>query len=159
MATSPTGRLNARVLGFGQDPAGELYVLTTNNTGPTGDWGGSSTGAPERRRTDSVLSRRIREHGSPLLVGTAITRSTTSSVPVIRKIVNGAGVMSPGVDGEVAEDAVLFARVRSWSSTEARLPWSGDRRKHGLGRLGGLQHADLVGPRRRTGGRSVVLPA
>jgi glucose/arabinose dehydrogenase len=39
VATSPTGRLNARVLGFGQDPAGELYVLTTNNTGPTGATG------------------------------------------------------------------------------------------------------------------------
>ena len=39
VATSPTGRLNARVLGFGQDPAGELYVLTTNNAGPTGATG------------------------------------------------------------------------------------------------------------------------
>jgi glucose/arabinose dehydrogenase len=39
VATSPTGRLNARVLGFGEDPAGELYVLTTNNTGPTGATG------------------------------------------------------------------------------------------------------------------------
>jgi glucose/arabinose dehydrogenase len=39
VATSPTGRLNARVLGFGQDAAGELYVLTTNNTGPTGATG------------------------------------------------------------------------------------------------------------------------
>jgi hypothetical protein len=39
VATSPTGRLNARVLGFGQDPAGELYVLTTNNAGPTGSTG------------------------------------------------------------------------------------------------------------------------
>jgi glucose/arabinose dehydrogenase len=39
VATSPTGRLNARVLGFGQDPAGELYVLTTDNTGPTGATG------------------------------------------------------------------------------------------------------------------------
>ena len=39
VATSPTGRLNARVLGFGQDPAGELYVLTTNNAGPSGTTG------------------------------------------------------------------------------------------------------------------------
>jgi hypothetical protein len=36
VATSPTGRLSARVPGFGQDPAGELCVLTTNNTRPTG---------------------------------------------------------------------------------------------------------------------------
>jgi glucose/arabinose dehydrogenase len=39
VATSPTGRLNARLLGFGQDAAGELYALTTNNTGPTGATG------------------------------------------------------------------------------------------------------------------------
>jgi glucose/arabinose dehydrogenase len=39
VATSPTGRLNARVLGFGQDPAGELYALTTNNAGPSGATG------------------------------------------------------------------------------------------------------------------------
>jgi glucose/arabinose dehydrogenase len=39
VATSPTGRLNARLLGFGQDAAGELYVLTTNNTGPSGTTG------------------------------------------------------------------------------------------------------------------------
>jgi glucose/arabinose dehydrogenase len=39
VATSPTGRLNARLLGFGQDTAGELYALTTNNTGPTGTTG------------------------------------------------------------------------------------------------------------------------
>jgi glucose/arabinose dehydrogenase len=39
VATSPTGRLNARLLGFGEDAAGELYVLTTNNTGPTGTTG------------------------------------------------------------------------------------------------------------------------
>ncbi len=39
VATSPTGRLNARLLGFGQDAAGELYALTTNNTGPTGTTG------------------------------------------------------------------------------------------------------------------------
>jgi hypothetical protein len=36
VATSPTGRLNARLLGFGQDAAGELYALTTDNTGPSG---------------------------------------------------------------------------------------------------------------------------
>jgi glucose/arabinose dehydrogenase len=39
VATSPTGRLDARLLGFGQDAAGELYALTTNNTGPTGTTG------------------------------------------------------------------------------------------------------------------------
>jgi glucose/arabinose dehydrogenase len=39
VATSPTGRLNARLLGFGEDAAGELYALTTNNTGPTGTTG------------------------------------------------------------------------------------------------------------------------
>jgi hypothetical protein len=39
VATSPSGRLNTRVLGFGQDPAGELYVLTNNNAGPTGATG------------------------------------------------------------------------------------------------------------------------
>jgi hypothetical protein len=39
ISTSPTGRLNARLLGFGEDAARELYVLTTNNTGPTGTTG------------------------------------------------------------------------------------------------------------------------
>jgi hypothetical protein len=39
VATSPTGRLGHYVLGFGQDPAGELYVLTTDQTGPTGTTG------------------------------------------------------------------------------------------------------------------------
>jgi hypothetical protein len=39
VATSPTGRLNARLLGFGEDAAGELYVLTTNNAGPSGATG------------------------------------------------------------------------------------------------------------------------
>ena len=39
VATSPTGRLEQRVLGFGQDPAGEMYVLTTENSGPTGTTG------------------------------------------------------------------------------------------------------------------------
>ena len=39
VATSPNGRLNTRLLGFGEDDAGELYVLTTNNTGPTGTTG------------------------------------------------------------------------------------------------------------------------
>jgi hypothetical protein len=36
IARSPTGRLGHFVLGFGQDPAGEMYVLTTDQTGPTG---------------------------------------------------------------------------------------------------------------------------
>jgi glucose/arabinose dehydrogenase len=35
VATSPTGRLGHYLLGFGQDPAGELYALTTDQTGPT----------------------------------------------------------------------------------------------------------------------------
>ena len=39
IATSPTGELGHRVLGFGQDGAGELYVLTTDNVGPTGTTG------------------------------------------------------------------------------------------------------------------------
>jgi hypothetical protein len=39
IATSPTGRLGHFVLGFGQDPAGEMYVLTTDQTGPTGTTG------------------------------------------------------------------------------------------------------------------------
>jgi glucose/arabinose dehydrogenase len=39
IATSPTGRLGHYVLGFGQDPAGEVYVLTTDQTGPTGTTG------------------------------------------------------------------------------------------------------------------------
>jgi glucose/arabinose dehydrogenase len=39
IATSPTGRLGSYVLGFGQDPAGEMYVLTTDQTGPTGTTG------------------------------------------------------------------------------------------------------------------------
>jgi glucose/arabinose dehydrogenase len=34
VATSPTGRLGHYVLGFGQDLAGEMYVLTTDRTGP-----------------------------------------------------------------------------------------------------------------------------
>jgi glucose/arabinose dehydrogenase len=39
VATSSSGRLNARLLGFGEDDARELYVLTTSNTGPTGTTG------------------------------------------------------------------------------------------------------------------------
>jgi glucose/arabinose dehydrogenase len=39
IATSPTGRVGAYVLGFGQDLAGEMYVLTTNQTGPAGTTG------------------------------------------------------------------------------------------------------------------------
>jgi glucose/arabinose dehydrogenase len=39
VATSPAGRLGHYVLGFGQDPAGEMYVLTTDQTGPTGTTG------------------------------------------------------------------------------------------------------------------------
>jgi glucose/arabinose dehydrogenase len=39
IATSPTGELGHRVLGFGEDGAGELYVLTTDNVGPSGATG------------------------------------------------------------------------------------------------------------------------
>jgi glucose/arabinose dehydrogenase len=39
ITTSPTGRLGHYVLGFGQDPAGEMYVLTTDQTGPSGTTG------------------------------------------------------------------------------------------------------------------------
>jgi glucose/arabinose dehydrogenase len=39
IATSTTGRLGHYLLGFGQDPAGEMYVLTTDETGPAGTTG------------------------------------------------------------------------------------------------------------------------
>jgi glucose/arabinose dehydrogenase len=39
IATSPTGRVGHYVLGFGQDLAGEMYVLTTDQTGPSGTTG------------------------------------------------------------------------------------------------------------------------
>jgi glucose/arabinose dehydrogenase len=39
IATSPDGELHHRVLGFGQDPRGEVYLLTTDNTGPSGTTG------------------------------------------------------------------------------------------------------------------------
>jgi glucose/arabinose dehydrogenase len=39
IATSPTGRVGHYVLGFGQDLAGEMYVLTTDQTGPAGTTG------------------------------------------------------------------------------------------------------------------------
>lgn len=39
VATSRTGRLDHYVLGFGQDLAGEMYVLTTDQTGPNGTTG------------------------------------------------------------------------------------------------------------------------
>jgi hypothetical protein len=39
IATSPSGRLDAFLLGFGQDPAGELYVLTSERAGPSGTTG------------------------------------------------------------------------------------------------------------------------
>jgi len=39
VATSPSGRLDAFVLGFGQDPAGEMYVLTSERPGPSGTTG------------------------------------------------------------------------------------------------------------------------
>jgi hypothetical protein len=39
IATSPTGRLGEYVLGFGLDPHGEMYVVTKQETGPTGTTG------------------------------------------------------------------------------------------------------------------------
>jgi hypothetical protein len=39
VATSPTRRLGHYVLGFGQDLAGEMYVLTTDEAGPSGTTG------------------------------------------------------------------------------------------------------------------------
>ena len=39
LATSPTVRLGHYLLGFGQDPSGEMYALTTDQTGPTGSTG------------------------------------------------------------------------------------------------------------------------
>jgi glucose/arabinose dehydrogenase len=39
VATSPTGRLGHYLLGFGQDPSGEMYALTTDQTGPSGNTG------------------------------------------------------------------------------------------------------------------------
>ena len=37
--TSPTGRMNSRLLGFGEDTAGEVYALTSQNAGPSGTTG------------------------------------------------------------------------------------------------------------------------
>jgi glucose/arabinose dehydrogenase len=39
IATSPSGRLDHYLLGFGQDPAGEMYVLTSDEQGPSGTTG------------------------------------------------------------------------------------------------------------------------
>jgi glucose/arabinose dehydrogenase len=39
VATSPTGRLGHYLLGFGQGSDGEMYVLTTDQTGPSGTTG------------------------------------------------------------------------------------------------------------------------
>ena len=39
VASSPDGELHHRVLGFGQDPRGEVYVLTTDSSGPSGTTG------------------------------------------------------------------------------------------------------------------------
>jgi glucose/arabinose dehydrogenase len=39
IATSPSGRLDHYLLGFGQDPAGEMYVLTSDQQGPSGATG------------------------------------------------------------------------------------------------------------------------
>jgi hypothetical protein len=39
VATSPTRGLDHYLLGFGQDLAGEMYVLTTDEAGPSGTTG------------------------------------------------------------------------------------------------------------------------
>jgi hypothetical protein len=39
VAGRPDGRIGEFVLGFGQDSAGEVYVLTSDTTGPTGTGG------------------------------------------------------------------------------------------------------------------------
>ena len=39
IANQPNGRLNHRVLGFGQDTEGEVYVGATLNLGPSGNTG------------------------------------------------------------------------------------------------------------------------
>ena len=39
VANRPSGRIDHYVLGFGQDLSGEVYVLVTENTGPTGNTG------------------------------------------------------------------------------------------------------------------------
>src|SRR5687767_14158543 len=39
VANRPSGRIDHYVLGFGQDSSGEVYVLVTENTGPTGNTG------------------------------------------------------------------------------------------------------------------------
>ncbi|MPZ63305.1 MAG: hypothetical protein GEU93_18875 [Propionibacteriales bacterium] len=39
VANRPSGRLDHFVLGFGQDSSGEVYILATENTGPTGNTG------------------------------------------------------------------------------------------------------------------------
>jgi len=39
ITTSASGRIEHKVLGFGQDPQGEVYVGVTKNTGPTGSTG------------------------------------------------------------------------------------------------------------------------
>jgi hypothetical protein len=39
IATSPSGRIDHYVLGLGQDLAGEMYVLMTDQTGPAGTTG------------------------------------------------------------------------------------------------------------------------
>ena len=50
MACSPDGRIHHYVLGFGQDTAAEVCVLTSDNLGPSGTTGGVCrlTGARKR---------------------------------------------------------------------------------------------------------------
>jgi hypothetical protein len=39
ISTSPDGELHHRVLAFGQNRKGEVYLLTTDNVGPSGTTG------------------------------------------------------------------------------------------------------------------------
>jgi hypothetical protein len=39
VANRASGRIDHNVLGFGQDSSGEVYVLVTESTGPTGNTG------------------------------------------------------------------------------------------------------------------------
>lgn len=38
-ANTPTGDLNSYLLGFGQDADGEVYILTSDTSGPSGNTG------------------------------------------------------------------------------------------------------------------------
>ena len=51
IATSPTRRLGHYLLGFGQDLAGEMYVLTTDDARPLGSHGAGLPDHPSERLT------------------------------------------------------------------------------------------------------------